>query len=275
MSDSVLNEPARDLLSLDHPGLNRLLRALELNAGMSYMHAYDKFSKASEEGGTVRQALETLGVTKKLSAIEQDLVTLERADEARAKIFQLDSGPVDNDQRSGPADPAGRSDQRPPGAYAPGTDTGIVSIDGPTYERVMNQPLHSERYFAAKNLEDRYNSPEGPNQWLRDDQQHALSGVDLLKTMRGQRRAASAASARADANRRLDQALEGRSPSKRKVRLEAAISEAKAIMLDAPGGRKLAKQAKRTAKARQAELAELAARDEEYARDMKRLSQEG
>jgi hypothetical protein len=275
MPEGVLNEPARDLLSLDHPGLNRVLRALELNAGTSYMDAYDKFSKASEDGGTVRQALETLGVTKKLDAIATDLVTLEKADEARAKLYELDSGAVTNSQRTDQADSAGRSDHRMVGSSTLTEDDGLVPITPAVYEAVMNQPHHSARYFEAKGLNDSaYNDAQGPARWLNDDQLAAKAGFDALASLKKQRRAASTARARADANRRLDAAFEGKSPSKRAIRLEAAISESKKVMLDAPGGKKAAKAAKKAAK-RQHELDEAAKRRaDEYAAEMKKLTQE-
>jgi hypothetical protein len=138
----------------------------------------------------------------------------------------------------------------------------------------MNQVHHSARYAQAKDLVDAYNDATGPARWLAEDQLAAKSGIDLLASLKAQRRAASTARARREASAKLDQALEGRSPAKRRIRLEAAISEAKTILLDA-GGKKAAKQAKRAAKARQAELDELAKREEGYAQEMKRLSHEG
>jgi hypothetical protein len=237
MANTILDINLHQLFN-DHTQLDRVLRSICLDEGVSYMTALEQLQAGTESAYNSGES--TLGAALAYTPadgeyVAESLTLLERRDgavqaayEQAAPLIPLehldDQGRVLllDQQRDGAADLRGVQRQF---GFVDGQRVEIPAgdrarLDGARYEQVMNQPVHSARYFAASKLDARYDN--NPEAWRTDDQRMAGAGVDLLRTLQ---RPGELAAARAHANRaagrvaaQLDQAIAGAADKRQKLR---------------------------------------------------------
>ena len=164
---NLLDTPIADVHD-NRPLLDRVLRTVALDAGISYADAYDKLVQGGidSRATTLRRALQGAGIgtegleegVKLLDAAESQATAV--YDAAKPKRLQTDSfGRILLDQDY---------DQRPES----------VGADG----QLMDPREFEDRLKRARKLSARYGGDEGRKMFESDDQMHLRAGVDIVRS---------------------------------------------------------------------------------------------
>jgi hypothetical protein len=204
---AMLDQPVT-MLSDDPGACMRVIRCIELQAGLSFVDAHARLMAGvdvvSMERGpkTVRAALDAVGCAMDVDEVAADLRLLESRDEELAGLYRLDAAPleaehVDNDGQV---------------LLDASADAGAMIADPVERER---------RWQRAKRVgwDDR-------GQFDDDDRRHLDAGIDLVRSAERRVEIVGVRGRQAVRARQLDQAVESARDAKSRVRaLDAQIAE--------------------------------------------------
>jgi len=208
MSDLDLNAHQLTTDFAHNRQLDRVVRSVALERGVGYPAAHKslmRWTADAPRGATVRAVLAGAGEQISLTAVQQDLTTLETA--ALVQAHAAAGATVDT-----PVDAQGR-------VYL-AADANIGAM--------LHDPVVSEnRFRAGRQYDPRYEHPEtGRAAWDADERIMLDSHRDLLETLALPHRQAAAAEAPQQLARGLERAMrQGDGPVGRRKLLDSAIRE--------------------------------------------------
>jgi hypothetical protein len=207
MAATILDMPIGEVFA-DRPVLARLVRAIQLDSGGSWLDAMDAFHKGSDFARgtatpTVRTALEWAQADPEF--VEEALTLLERRYGAVDAAYRQAAAPLMLEQVDRQGLVLLDAAVQPP--LLPHRQT-VPRVPVADAAKAIADPVERERRFLrGRQMSPRYQGAEGRKMFDADDLLHLRSGRDIVRTFeRGLEQANARAKAR-EVGRRLDKAI--------------------------------------------------------------------
>ena len=204
---AMLDRSIHELFA-DTPTLDRVLKAMTLEQGISYIEALEKLQESSvmARSGTVRELFQWASVNAP-DDLAEDVKLLERAATEAEAAYQHDTRKLTQEQTNAMGMVLLDS-----GAGGRSADVGAMIGDPAEFER----RFHRARRAAPHMYEA---GAPGRERFREDDRLHLDSGLDLVRTLERGNELQAAGARRAQLTRQLEQTLTGTADKRARMRM--------------------------------------------------------